>query len=287
MDLLEAADAVEMDVPTAYWRVTGASVAGASHLKTGQPCQDAFAWERLPDGTLAVAVADGAGSALLGEIGAAVAVQAALQSLRHSLDPLSCTSTEDDSAENPDDPQTVEHEFRGSDLLRAALAAAKDAVEMEAWARQLPERELASTLILILAIPQQVYAAQIGDGAAVAMDADGHLIALTTPAGGEYVNQTTFLLSPNSLESAQVNDWRGEVAHLAVFTDGLQMLALKMPEATPHAPFFTPMFQFAASAEETAAAEAELAAFLRSSRVAERTDDDLTLVVASLASQEG
>ena len=30
-----------------------------------------------------------------------------------------------------------------------------------------------------------------------------------------------------------------------MFSDGLQRLALKLPEGTPHAPFFTPLFRFA------------------------------------------
>jgi serine/threonine protein phosphatase PrpC len=60
------------------WRVVGASVVGTAHEKTGQPCQDAHGWRILPDNVLIAAVADGAGSAALGEIGAQVAVRAVL-----------------------------------------------------------------------------------------------------------------------------------------------------------------------------------------------------------------
>lgn len=49
------------------WRVAAASVRGTTHEKTGQPCQDAHCWEQLPESVLVAAVADGAGSAALGE----------------------------------------------------------------------------------------------------------------------------------------------------------------------------------------------------------------------------
>jgi len=44
-----------------------ASVRGKSH--EGQLCQDAHHWEKLPEGVLVAAVADGAGSATLGKWG--------------------------------------------------------------------------------------------------------------------------------------------------------------------------------------------------------------------------
>ena len=60
------------------------------------------------------------------------------------------------------------------------------------------------------------------------------------------------------------------------------MLALKMPEATPHAPFFSPLFRFMAQVADEAAAKEQLEAFRCSERVRERTDDDLTLLLAAL-----
>jgi hypothetical protein len=63
-----------------HWRVVAASVRGTSHEKTGQPCQDAHCWDILA--VLAVTVADGAGSATLGEVGATIAAQTAIDTLR-------------------------------------------------------------------------------------------------------------------------------------------------------------------------------------------------------------
>ena len=127
-----------------------------------------------------------------------------------------------------------------------------------------------------------IASAQIGDGAAVTCDQTGDLIALTTPDSGEYINQTTFLITPGALDTAQVHIWHGSPSHIAIFSDGLQMLALTMPFGKPHRPFFSPLFHFISNTKDNSKAKKQLASFLRSPRVRERTDDDLTLMLAAL-----
>jgi hypothetical protein len=112
-------------------------------------------------------------------------------------------------------------------------------------------------------------------------DREGNFSSLTTPQRGEYVNETTFLTSANALESAQTAVWYGETANLALFSDGLQRLALKLPAGAPHPPFFSPLFHFLAGMTDESEAQAQLSAFLRSPRLTARTDDDLTLVLAA------
>jgi hypothetical protein len=155
-------------------------------------------------------------------------------------------------------------------ILTTALKAALSAVKKEAKTQGIKPRELASTLIVVIATPQVVATAQIGDGAAIIQTQDNDLIALTTPDSGEYINQTTFLISPGALKTAQLHIWHGKPTHVALFSDGLQMLA----------PFFTPLFKFISAAGETASVQ--LTSFLQSPRVKERTDDDLTLLLAAL-----
>lgn len=71
------------------------------------------------------------------------------------------------------------------------------------------------------------------------------------------------------------------VGHLAIFSDGLQRLALKMPEGEPYEPFFSPLFHFTTQIRDETVTEKELIWFLESDRVGERTDDDLTLLLAA------
>jgi hypothetical protein len=69
---------------------------------------------------------------------------------------------------------------------------------------------------------------------------------------------------------------------IAVFSDGLQRLALNMAANTAHDPFFTPFFTVlsAATAAQEELLQTELAQFLQSPAVNERTDDDKSLVLA-------
>jgi hypothetical protein len=60
------------------------------------------------------------------------------------------------------------------------------------------------------------------------------------------------------------------------------MLALQMPAAEPHHGFFAPLFQFVSQQADKEKGNESLAGFLASSRVRERADDDLTLVLATL-----
>lgn len=248
------------------WSVVAASVCGTSHHKAGRSCQDAHYWSTLHDDVLVTAVADGAGSAMLGKLGATLAAWSAATTLGAQLQ--SGTWPENDGDWSP--------------CLVAAVAAAQAALTAEARARQVELRELATTLILTVATSACVAVIQIGDGAVVVCDAAGQLFALTAPDSGEYANETTFLTSPQALAATQVRVWQGNPRHLVVFSDGLQRLALNMPDGSPHAPFFLPFFRFVETATETSEAQAQLEAFLCSRRVRERTDDDLTLLLGSL-----
>jgi len=241
------------------WRVVGASVCGTGHQKRSLPCQDYHAWQVLENGALVAAVADGAGSAAWSQIGSEIAVKSAISFLADRASTRLYQSS-----------------------LSEAIAFACEQVKAEARDRDIAVRELASTLIVAVATAEKIAIVQIGDGAAILRDRHQNLVSLTVPQTGEYANETTFLVSEGALESAQYKVWEGQADRLALFSDGLQLLALKMPEAEPHAPFFAPLFQFISQPMEDAAATEQLEKFLRSDRVSKRTDDDLTLLLACL-----
>jgi serine/threonine protein phosphatase PrpC len=247
------------------WKCVAESVRGSSHEKTGAVCQDSH-WEAVaPDGALLAAIADGAGSASRSEVGAHVAAHAAIDALQRWR-------------EGAEDWPTADTEW--TTVMTASLQAARDAVEREAEACGLAARDLASTLIVVLATSDLVVVAQVGDGAAVVEDESGSVLALTAPQSGEYLNETTFIVSPGAIEQAQIAVWRGSARFLAAFSDGMQMLALRMSDGTPHAPFFAPLFRFLAEQDDMDEARAQLRSFLESPRISQRADDDLTLLLA-------
>jgi hypothetical protein len=254
-----------MSTESRVWRITGASVAGTAHTKSRRKCEDAHLWHELPGGVVLVAIADGAGSADRGGDGARIAVEGAIRAL---IDGATAQSYEGEAS------------IRAT--LSGALLKARSTLEREADKRALLLRDYATTLILLVATPEIIAASQVGDGASIIREETGSVTALTLPNSDGYINETTFLTSDDALTSAQITVRAARLASFAVFTDGLQMLALQMPEGIPHAPFFAPLFQFVERVSDASHAQKELIDFLRSPRIVNRTDDDLTLVLGTL-----
>jgi hypothetical protein len=242
------------------WRVVAASVQGVAHRRDGTPCQDAHTHLCLPGGALLAAVADGAGSAALSEVGARVAVRAATDAVRVRWNG------------GVPDPDEVTR------LLRAAVQEAGSAVEREAAGRGADARDLATTLIVLLATAERVAVARIGDGAAVMRDPEGTWHTLSAGGTGEYVNETVFLTSPAVADSLQLDIRAIRAGAIALLTDGLEHLALQRRGGVPHPAFWEPLFRFAVEAEP-AEADAWLAAFLGGPRVTSSATDDLTLLL--------
>lgn len=240
------------DLESCGWRWVAQSVVGPSHALRDAPCQD-YASAARSNGRLYVAIADGAGSASLSQIGSKLAVEAALPFLA--------------GVEGALDLET----------LRGCAEAARSAVLAEACKRETEARDLACTLLLAAVEDERVLAAQVGDGAIVAAF-NGEAVALTTPQHGEYANQTNFLTGERYQDVLELVERPGTPEFLAGFTDGLETVALNA-DGTPFAPFFAPLYRFVSRASEEAVVKA-VENLLRSDRLRERTDDDLTLVLA-------
>jgi len=244
------------------WRYAAARTTGSSHLKRGEVCQDRFeVWSA--EGVLLVAVSDGAGSAQRAEIGAEVAVQQALASMRARL------------PEASDWPE----------LIASAFDAARSAVLGRADAEGLPARDFACTLLLVALSPEGGAAGQIGDGViALRDDAEEGWSWVFWPQKGEYANMTRFLTDPEGASPPDLAGIRPSVFEIALMTDGLEALALNYSERSAHDPFFEGVLAPLRSTEAIGEVEGlsiGLADFLAAPRVSERADDDLTLVIAT------
>ncbi len=264
------------DIGGGAWRWIGARAAGSSHRRMGTPCQDAFACEVLAGGGIVAAVADGAGSAENSERGAEIVVRATVAEVIRALDSV--------------DPAKGGIDFEG--VLQDAVAAAREAVIGEAVEQGAEPRSYASTLLALVLTEQGGAAAQIGDGvilvrASPDLTGAGHeWVYVTWPQHGEYVNTTYFLTADDAAERLVVVPLDAPVNAFALTTDGLERLVLHFDAQTVHAPFFDGMLRpllAAASPEAVARLSPALAAFLASERVASRTDDDVTLVLAAVA----
>lgn len=250
-----------MGLSLSNWKVLGASVEGSGHRRDSTGCQDAHAWTLVAPSTLVAAVADGAGSARRAADGAALAVSFSVEYTAWRL----CEHEQVDPLE----------------LLADAMRATRARLAGEARRASHPIGDLATTLALVIAGPEGVWAAQVGDGSVVVDQPDGSLVAVAEGEREEYLNETTFLTSKHWRAACVLEEAPAPVESIALLTDGLGLLALDLTDGgRPHVPFFKPLLGFARSDH---AEPAELARFLESERVATRTDDDVTLLLATLS----
>ena len=311
---VEMQTVVPVTASAAAWQVVGAVVRGVSHERLGLPCQDAQETRVLPDGTLLVALADGAGSASFSDQGARCAVNEALNSLAASLEGeppadadgwrcllrevfdtaraaviwLAATNAAEDVAKGQPAAQDspAPEDMVAPEILESFEdPAALPGEEARAASEPPPERAYATTLTCAIATRDQLVVGQIGDGVVVAGEGE-RLFSVTRLQRGEYANETHFLTQPGALEQLLVEVIEHPVRELAVMSDGLIRLALKMPEQEPFAPFFRPLFRVTTAiglpggAPDGTEAARQLAVFLGSERVNARTDDDKSLVLA-------
>jgi hypothetical protein len=251
------------------WRVVGASARGAAHEKNMTPCQDANAHRHIDAEWVALAVADGLGSAAQSEVGARIAAECAVSELaKHVCAHLAKA-------------KHVENEAEWREVMDEVVGAAREAVEKEAESLGIPVRELASTLLVLLLGPEMTVAVQIGDGAIVVSCADGKIEALTQPMPREYENETDFLTAAIAPEKRQFVYRTAPVEAAALLTDGLQMQALHFPGWKPSERFFQPVFKSFQAEADLSEAHMGLLRWLYSPELRQQSDDDLTLLVAT------
>ena len=84
-------------------------------------------------------------------------------------------------------------------------------------------------------------------------------------------------------EETQVEVYRQELVELAVFSDGIERLALDFGAGEAHTGFFNGLFPHMRGLPEglSEGLAKQIEGFLGSERVNKRTDDDKTLILAS------
>ncbi|WP_170928431.1 PP2C family serine/threonine-protein phosphatase [Deinococcus hopiensis] len=246
---------------TPDWLLAGASVRGTSHIASGTPCQDAHTIRACQtsgeEGVLIAVVSDGAGSARHAEYGS----RAACDFISTRVEHLLCSSGLSLEDLNPDSLISE---------ARAHLEALADAMECE-------PRDLACTLLCAVVFPQAALFFQVGDGALIYGDED--LDVAAWPSGGEYANQTDFVYAarPEQVHTRRIS---GTVRKLAMVSDGLQMVCLRLQEQRVHPAFFARFFQALEASSDRELFEGALARTLNNERINASTDDDKTLVLA-------
>jgi hypothetical protein len=268
MDGLELSSAMS-------WVYTFSSAAGTSHIKAGCACQDYCACEVInskANGEILIAIAsDGAGSAKYGETGSR----------------LICNIIKEEII------SFLEKGFCLKDVTRETAAGWIEKFREEviniAEDNDRDIRDYACTLVgAIVGLHEEVYF-QIGDGAIVVLPRyyPESCKCIFWPHRGEYENSTFFATEKDAADKHlrfKMGESEGdEIINIAVFTDGIQHIALHYESKTPFDGFFKPMFKAIDSLKKRNAKEinTHLEEFLNSEKVNSRTDDDKTFIIAA------
>lgn len=252
------------------WRIGCVSTIGSSHEKSGTPCQDSSRWSVLtdhPDTPLLLCVSDGAGSAKRSDEGSAHACD---EFINHFSDLLGrgvrCADL-------------VEREFR------AWMGECRASLRNLAEEQDAPAKEFACTFLGAIIGKTHCAFIQLGDGGIVvsAPDAEGDYAPVLWPEETEYANVTYFLTGLDAEEHLQIAIMDRRVEEVALFSDGLQRLALQMATKSAHGPFFRAMFGPLRNEPAGLSQRHDdwLREFMNSKGVLQRTDDDKSLAMAT------
>lgn len=257
------------------WVYAFGAAPGTSHIKAGSTCQDSCTCEVInskENGEILIAIAsDGAGSAKFGETGSRLICNIIKEEINSFLDKGFCLK--DINRET-----VVEwiEEFR--------IEALNIAEDNGGYIR-----DYACTLIAaIVGLYKEVYF-QIGDGAIVVLPKyhPRDYKCIFWPQKGEYENTTFFATDKAAvdqyLEFKMGESVADEIISIAVFTDGIQHLALHYESRVPFGRFFEPLFKDLDSVKKKNVKEINtfLERFLSSEKINKRTDDDKTLIMAA------
>lgn len=247
------------------WTWIAASRRGSAHAQAGERRQDACRVLTAAPGFLIAVACDGAGSAVFGGYGAALAARMLTNRAADWIAKAGALPS----------PEIVELWVAEVRLMLVVSADRLDCVP----------GDYAATLVLAISYGASTITAHIGDGAIVARQpGSSDLTALSWPESGEYASTTYFItdIAPR-LRIGVIRDF--PLDRLALLTDGIERLALDFVGRVPHRPFFDGLFK-AVSANGSVGANRplsrQLAAFLDSDSVSARTDDDKTLILAAL-----
>lgn len=253
------------------WKYAFGSATGTSHLGANIPCQDFGLCDVLTtpaQETILVAVtADGAGSAKRSQVGAQ----------------LACNLFQAEMAVLFLEGGHLAQITRS--FIVEWLTRFQSEVAVRAADEGLLVRDFACTLLAVVLTEDAGVFVQVGDGAIVIScqdDAD-EFAWIFWPDKGEYANMTTFATQEEAKEQFLYDFKQEAFQEIALFTDGLERLALNFQSGSTHNPFFRAMFAPVRASEPGYSQELSerLQAFLNSPQVNARTDDDKTLILAT------
>ena len=158
----------------------------------------------------------------------------------------------------------------------------RDRISRAAERRGSAPRQFAATMAAVFSTDSEALVIQVGDSV-VAGRADGNWSVPLWPESGEYAATTYFVTDSPAPRLHLAREARG-FDGFALFSDGIEAIALDHTEQQAHRPFLDPMIKVIDDAQGSgrlATLSGKLSSYLSSDRVNDRTDDDKTLILLS------
>jgi hypothetical protein len=168
------------------------------------------------------------------------------------------------------------------ELVLDWLDNVRDHIFRSAEQRAIMPRDMAATLVSTIVFSNRAIICHVGDGACVLRKKEeSEWQVASWPAHGEYASLTYFV-TDDPEPNLQFNLMEGEFSEAAIFSDGIERLALDFINGNAFAPFFEPMFAplIALGPGRDRGLSLSLRKYLDSPRIIERTDDDKSLILA-------
>jgi hypothetical protein len=252
---------------TGEWCWVSARSIGTSHIQSNNGCEDsggAFELAPLKEPIFVAVVSDGAGSAKHAEIGSQVVVR--------------------------EFSREVSKFFREGGMFQAIadetarewIDGIRDRIFTKAASFSASPRDFAATLVAMIVSRDELVVCHIGDGGcAVRMKGSSKWQSPSWPAHGEYAS-TTYFVTDDPQAQLRVTRIVGTYDEIAIFSDGIERLALDFAGLVPFDRFFNPMFASFPNGNpgRNRTISRGLRNYLDSKVITDRTDDDKTLIMA-------
>lgn len=255
------------------WRIAKASIIGTGHEKTGMPCQDSHYVMQFGD-TLIIAVSDGLGSAKLSHEGSRIACISAVESYANAVESaLNARTITAGTA-----PAALP--FNYEDALQSAFYSARNALEREAARTTLALRDYACTLLVAVIEHDSWYSMHIGDGTIVGLYSDVPAKTLSIPENGEFINTTTPITSDDYQSHMRYCHGHELLSGVALLSDGVTPMCINYKSGAAYDGFFRPLQTWLADQTAFTGIDESLKRFLDTPKMRQKSDDDMTLVLA-------
>lgn len=255
------------------WKIAETSLQGSSHISTKTPCQDDHFSEIIQD-NIVIAVSDGMGSAQYSHIASTLAVTTAIDHLKRNMGRYRFHWIYTNRFMRRFSPINYQQ------LLQEAVLAARNRIIREAEKKHHNLRDYACTLIITIITPTEWHTIHIGDGAAVGFRSHETVFTLSRPENGEYANSTTPITASNWRSHVRYNHGEERLEAVAVFSDGIQNLCINHQTGDAFSGFFVPILRWFRGLPRKAKLNVACQQFLDSPQIRQKSDDDLTLVMA-------